>query len=46
MISALTWAAAQDRISVYELMRGLSPADERRIEVAYAEWRRRAAAGE
>ena len=46
MIAALTWAAAQDRVSVYELLRGLTPTDERRIEAAYAEWRRRAAAGE
>jgi len=45
-ISALTWAAAQDNIAVYELIRGLSPTDEARIEAAYAEWRRRAAAGE
>ena len=46
MIAALTWAAAQDRVSVYELLRGLTPTDELRIEAAYAEWRRRAAAGE
>lgn len=46
MIAALTWAAAQDRIPVHELIRGLTPTDERRIEAAYAEWRRRAAAGE
>lgn len=46
MIAALTWAAAQDRVSVYELLRGLTPTDERRIEAAYAEWRWRAMAGE
>ena len=46
MIAALTWAAAQDRIPVHELIRGLTPTDELRIEAAYAEWRRRAAAGE
>ena len=46
MIAALTWAAAQDRIPVHELIRGLTPTDGRRIEAAYAEWRRRAAAGE
>ena len=44
--SALTWAAAQDHIPVWELIRSLSPTDEARIEAAYAEWRRRAAAGE
>lgn len=44
--SALTWAAAQERVPIYELLRGLSPTDEMRIEAAYAEWRRRAAAGE
>ena len=44
--SALTWAAAQEHVPVYELIRGLSVTDERRIEAAYSEWRRRAAAGE
>ena len=44
--SALTWAAAQERVPIYELLRGLSPTDEAKIEAAYAEWRRRAAAGE
>ena len=44
--SALTWAAAQESKPVYELLRSLSATDERRIEAAYAEWRRRAAAGE
>lgn len=44
--SALTWAAAQLNVPVYELIRSLSATDERRIEAAYAEWRRRAAAGE
>lgn len=44
--SALTWAAAQENKPVYELLRSLSATDERRIEAAYAEWRRRAAAGE
>ena len=44
--AALTWAAAQENKPVYELLRSLSATDERRIEAAYAEWRRRAAAGE
>ena len=44
--SALTWVAAQERKPVYELIRILTPMDEMRIEAAYAEWRRRAAAGE
>lgn len=44
--SALTWAAAQLNVPVYELIRSLSATDERRIEAAYAEWRRRAVAGE
>lgn len=44
--SALTWAAAQERKPVYELIRSLSSTDEARIEAAYSEWRRRASAGE
>lgn len=44
--SALTWAAAQLNIPMWELIRSLNPTDETRIETAYAEWRRRAAAGE
>lgn len=44
--SALTWAAAQAHIQIWELTGMLTPADEARIEAAYREWRRRAAAGE
>lgn len=44
--SAITWAAAQAGEADWKFLGGLTPEDEKKIEIAYAEWRARLAAGE